>query len=299
MRRSRNAPEDVASLFNVQGRIEDEGIRYLTSSDATVQGSYAVNINAMATQAEYNGATLNSLTIDADNDAFQLQVNGISSTTITLTQKVYASGAELAAHIQAQINNDSQLKAGGASVLVKYDSLNNELDISSARYGSKSRIDILAVDSNSASDLGLSAGSGLDGIDVSGTINGLAASGAGQILTSTGGNSNGLALSVTSGAIGNRGSITFTKGLASIMDNLLSSYLASDGPIGSREKGFNNDLDDISEARIKLDLRVDSLEARLVKQFSALDGLIAGFNTTSSFLTQQLANLPSLTNSKN
>jgi flagellar hook-associated protein 2 len=55
---------------------------------------------------------------------------------------------------------------------------------------------------------------------------------------------------------------------------------------------INEGLDDIVDERIKLDDRISSLEARLIRQFSALDALVAQFNQTSSFLTQQLANLP-------
>jgi flagellar hook-associated protein 2 len=68
--------------------------------------------------------------------------------------------------------------------------------------------------------------------------------------------------------------------------------LKSDGTIANREKGLNEGLEDIEDERFKLEDRILALEARLVRQFSALDALIAQFNQTSSFLTQQLANLP-------
>ena len=76
------------------------------------------------------------------------------------------------------------------------------------------------------------------------------------------------------------------------MDEVLNSFLGSDGIIASREDGLNDKLEDIADQRIDLDRRIDSLEARLIQQFTALDSLIARFNSTSSFLTQQLANLP-------
>ena len=50
--------------------------------------------------------------------------------------------------------------------------------------------------------------------------------------------------------------------------------------------------EDLVKARQDLNVRMDSLEARLVAQFSALDSLVSRFQSTSSFLTQQLSNLP-------
>ena len=286
-----NTPDDVASLFSAQGRATDSGIAYLASSSSTTKGTYSVDITNMASQAEFNGTAINpALIIGTTNDEFTLRVDGTTSGTITLSNKTYADGDELAAHIQAQINADATLKAGGASVQVVFN--NNKFDITSLKYGSNSSVDIVTVDSTMSDDIGLAVGSGIDGTDVAGTINGSTASGSGQILTSTGSASAGLVLSVTNGTIGNRGSVTFSNGLIGSLDELLTRFVEADGYINSREDGFNDELDKIAELRTKLDLRIESLEARLVQQFAALDGLIASFNTTSQFLTQQLAALP-------
>jgi flagellar hook-associated protein 2 len=287
-----NASNDVAALFTSQGRSSDEGVSFISASNSTQAGSYLVNVDSMATQGQYNATTLNSLIIDANNDEFTLRVDGTSSGTISLAQATYASGDELAAHIQAQINNDSNLKAAGASVQVVYDSLNNKLDITSLKYGSSSMVDVLTAKAGTASDLGLAVGSGVAGTDISGTINGAAASGSGQVLNSIAGNSAGLNIAVTSGSAGNRGTFTFTRGFAQSLDDLLSSFVETNGIISSREESYNNELDQISTLRDKLDERVGKLESRLIKQFSALDTLISQFNSTSEYLAQQLDNLP-------
>ncbi|MDH3859942.1 MAG: flagellar filament capping protein FliD, partial [Gammaproteobacteria bacterium] len=73
---------------------------------------------------------------------------------------------------------------------------------------------------------------------------------------------------------------------------LLENFLKADGTIAGREAGLNESLEDIEDDRIRLEDRILALEARLIRQFSALDALIAQFNQTSNFLTQQLANLP-------
>jgi len=287
-----NYPDEVEALFALQGRPTDADLSYSTASDDTVAGDYSVNITALATKGVYNGATVNSLVIDANNDNFTISLDGTVSNSISLTQATYADGDALASHIQAQINDDVNLKAAGSSVSVVFDSLNNEFDITSAKYGSASKVEFTTIDTNTANDLGFSTGIGTNGIDVAGTINGFTATGNGQTLTSAYGDSKGLALSIISGSTGSRGSVSFSRGIATSMDTLLSNFLNANGFIDSREDGLKNSLDNIQDERKTLELRMVSLEARLVAQFSALDTLVSRFKTTSSFLTDQLSNLP-------
>ncbi len=287
-----NYPDEVAALFTLQGRPSDSNIQYLSATDNTQAGNYAVNITNMATKAVYNGTAVNNLTIDANNDAFTVKIDGVTSNSILLSQGVYADGYDLAAHIQAQINNDANIKASGVGVTVVYDEAINEFDISSLKYGAESKVEFISVDTNFSNDIGFTVGSGIDGTDVAGTINGVDASGDGQLLTSSEGSSQGLALLIESGATGDRGSVSFSRGIVTALQDIISNYVDSDGLISNKEDGLNSDLKDISVQREKLDTRVASLEQRLVAQFSALDSLISQFNTTSSFLTQQLANLP-------
>ncbi len=281
----------VEALFRPQGRPTDGDVEFVSSTDNTQPGAYSVLVSSFATQGVYNGATLNNLTIGNDNDAFTIKVDGTTSNSILLTQDTYADGDALATHIQAQINGDALLQAESITVSVSFNGTG--LDITSARYGSESTIEFTSVDASMLADLGFGVGSsGADGTDISGTINGSAATGAGQMLTSNAGNSSGLALLIDSGSTGFRGTVSFSKGMISSINEILDSYLQSDGLISTREEGLTDDLEDINEQREKLDLRISGLEARLISQFATLDSLIAQFNNTSSFLTQQLANLP-------
>lgn len=284
--------DEVAALFALAGNPSDSNISYQSATSATVAGTYAINIDTLATQGVFNGTTIGSLTIDANNDNFTITVDGITSNSISLAQGTYASGADLASHIQAQINDDALIKAAGSSVTVSYDSINNEFDITSIKYGSSSSIEFTSIDTNTLADLGFSVSTGITGVDVSGTINGRAATGSGQLLTSISGDSTGLVLTISGTTTGDRGSVVFSRGIADLLDSVLDNFLDTDGLISSRVDGINEKLGDISDERDKLDLRVSSLEARLIAQFSALDSLIAQFNNTSTFLTQQLANLP-------
>ncbi len=83
-------------------------------------------------------------------------------------------------------------------------------------------------------------------------------------------------------------------GLAQIFGNAISGYVDDDGIIDSRTEGLQNRLDGIDDKRDRLDRRMAALEARLNAQFTAMDILVAQLQSTGSFLTQQLANLPSI-----
>ena len=172
------------------------------------------------------------------------------------------------------------------------ESSNDRFVISSDTPGSASTVEITAIDTQTNADFGFSAGSGVDGTDFNGSIGGQAAIADGQFITSLSGNSKGLVVEVLSGGAGNRGSISVTRGVADRLDVLMASFLEADGFISSREESINQSLDDIIDEGIKLDDRIASLESRLIRQFSAFDAMIAQFNQTSRFLTQQLASLP-------
>ncbi|WP_405241366.1 flagellar filament capping protein FliD [Lentisalinibacter salinarum] len=68
--------------------------------------------------------------------------------------------------------------------------------------------------------------------------------------------------------------------------------LSDDGAIETRTEGLNNRIERIEEQRESLNRRLEALETRLLRQFNALDSLVSQLNNTSSFLAQQLANLP-------
>jgi len=85
-------------------------------------------------------------------------------------------------------------------------------------------------------------------------------------------------------------------GLANNLDSLISNYIDSEGIITARTDGLKDRVDDITDQRLALDRRLIKIEARLLKQFTAMDELVASLNNTSNFLTQQLANLPGTLN---
>ena len=87
-------------------------------------------------------------------------------------------------------------------------------------------------------------------------------------------------------------------GIAQSFTTALSGYVDNDGILDSRTDGLQNRLDGIDDKRDVLTRRMASLEARLNAQFTAMDVLVAQLQSTGSFLTQQLNNLPSISSQK-
>ena len=287
-----NAFDDIVGVFAAVGRPSDGTVKYITSTAATAVASHDINITQLATRGQLTASSsFFPLDIDSENNSLVLSVNGVTSGEILLTQGNYASGAELADELQARINGDSALANAGALVSVQF--IDDHFEITSNNYGSSSTIEVLSVDTNTTAQLGFSTGAGVAGIDVAGTIGGVVASGSGQTLKgAVGSNAEGLQLLIADGSTGPRGAVDFSRGIAYQLNTLITSFLATDGLLDSRTEGIQSRIEGIGDQKEVLDRKMEALELRYRNQFNALDSLLAQLQTTSDFLTQQLASLP-------
>ena len=88
-------------------------------------------------------------------------------------------------------------------------------------------------------------------------------------------------------------------GFAETLSVRLDGFIDSDGLVTGRTNGINASLKSIEKQREALSVRLEQIEERYRAQFSALDSLVASMTQTSTFLTQQLANLPTIGKSNN
>ena len=127
----------------------------------------------------------------------------------------------------------------------------------------------------------------------SGTINGIAASVDGNVLTGPVGSSvEGLKVEVVGGATGNIGTISFADGLSSRLDSLIDGLLADDGLLDARSDGLEVSIDDIKEQRLDLDARLLKIEARYRSQFLGMETLLSSLQSTSNFLSVAMQQFP-------
>lgn len=280
---------DIASLFAATGKASDSLVSYSSGTANTKPGAYVLTVSQLATQGNVAGSAAAGLTITTGtNDSLSMTVDGVIA-TVTLAAGTYTAAA-LATEVQSKINGASAFSTAGISLAVTQTS--GTMTLTSNRYGSVSNV---SVAGNGASNLLGATPVGTAGVDVAGTINGAAATGSGQTLTGASGNdAEGLSVLVSGGVLGSRGTINYSQGYAYKLDKQADSLLSSTGPISSRTDGINRTIKDIGNRREVLNLRLAGIEKRYRAQFTALDVMIGSMNKTSSFLTQQLANLPKI-----
>lgn len=274
--------DEVGLLFGATGTPTDAFVRYVEMDSATKAGIYDIEVISAATQGLHVGQSGISLTVDSGNDTFSLKVDGVPTGSISLTQKVYASGDELAAEMQGRINGDPTLIAADTKVTVVYDM--DHFNILTDSFGSGSSVEIVSV---LGSGLGISAGSGIAGTDIAGTLGGVAATGEGKFLTGTEEGAEGLRVEILDNGVGSRGSVAIALGVAANINSLIELFLDEDGIVGGRIDGINERIKGIGEQRSGLAKRIEAMEDRLRSQFTSMDITISRLRGTSSFLSQQ------------
>lgn len=281
---------DIAGLFAAAGKTSDSLVTYSSGTAKTMPGNYAVNISQLATQGKTTGSAAPNLTISGTNDTLEVKLDGVTA-TIKLAQKTYASAEALATEIQSKINGASEFVAAGSSVTVAQTA--GKISITSGRYGSASNVSITG--GTGKTDLFGALPTAAAGLDIAGTLNGVAATGSGQFLTgATGSEAEGLKIQVAGGSDGSRGTVSYSRGYAYQFDKLIESLLATGGPISSRTDGINASLKSLDQQKQRINDRLVDVEKRYRAQFTALDLALANMTKTSNFLAQQLANLPTI-----
>ena len=78
-------------------------------------------------------------------------------------------------------------------------------------------------------------------------------------------------------------------GLADLLKTSIDTYInSSTGMLISRENRIDDAIDDIADDRLDVIARMESLEERYTKQFTAMDTLVGQLQGTSDFLTNQM-----------
>jgi flagellar hook-associated protein 2 len=88
-------------------------------------------------------------------------------------------------------------------------------------------------------------------------------------------------------------------GFAASLKNLTSFYTDSDGIIQNRIDSKTSQLDRLDDDNVAFSRRMESLEARLYAQYNAMDLIVAGFKSTSTYLMAQLDNMPGVVRKNN
>jgi len=282
-----NNYEAVRDLFVPKTSSSNSQITVNKYTANTAPGTYDVLVTAQPTKGSLSGDVVAStfpLDTTGKTYSFTASIDGIAASSITLPEKTYASGAELAADIQSRINADSAITASKVSVNVSFNTTTNKLEFTSAAYGSGSSVAITAASQDMTDDLGISVATGTTGTNVAGTIGGVAGFGYGNVLLpALGSKAEGLSLTIQPGVT--TGQVTFSRGFAGTFTNLIDTFLQSNGLIKTREDSINKDVSKVKTDMDAVDKRSAAYRARLQAQFTAMETIVRGLKSTGTFLT--------------
>lgn len=295
----KNNPGSVSFLFAAAGKVNNSQVEFVSSGDNSQPGDYAINITQVATQGDLTGIdfgydSATPITIDDTNKTLAFKVDGVDTGTLTLTKANY-TGAQLAVELQTRINGSSALSSQGVSVTVTFDETNTSNEhfiITSTRYGDASNVTVTSSSGNNFGLIGTTA-TATTGLNVAGTIGGQVATGSGQLLTGTATTAD-LVVKILDSSTGDHGTINFTRGVADRIHSFLGNYLDSQGSIDGKIEGAKSTVKRIGADRENLNIRMAIIEKRIRSQFIAMDLLVSQLQSTNSFLTQQLGNLPKI-----
>ena len=128
--------------------------------------------------------------------------------------------------------------------------------------------------------------------NVAGTINGVAGFGTGANLTAGVDNpAQGLKLMINGAATGNRGTVTFSQGLAGELSSMITSWLDTEGSLTTKTDGIQTSIDGLKDRYDSLNARMPAIEQRYRTQYANLDALLSSMQSTSAYLSQQIAAL--------
>ncbi|WP_317203124.1 flagellar filament capping protein FliD [Janthinobacterium sp.] len=284
---------DIGGLFAALGTATDNQVTFTSSSIATKPGSYGLTVTQMASQGSLSSIAPLATTTIANDTKWSVTLNqttpatAANTATVTIPAGTYTPSA-LATLLQSSINGASAFSKLGSTVTAAIDAT-GKLSVNSSRYGSVSNIALASQSGTPISDL-FGAAVPVAGNDVAGTLGGQAVTGSGQTLTGAAGSAaDGLKIQITGGAVGDRGTVSFSQGYAYQLNNLSTSFMGTNGLISNKSVGINSSIKDLAKQSDTFSQKLTGIEARYRAQYTRLDVVMASMQTTTTFLTQQLS----------
>jgi flagellar hook-associated protein 2 len=293
--------QDLKSLFALNATSDNSAVSFILGSARTRASgqNIQIDITQAAERANLTAASVlaDSTVITAANNTIELALDGVTE-TLTLNEGTYTR-QELADHLESVINGASAYGNREASVSLDGDALR----VTSASFGTQSQLRI--VSGLALQDLGFTAGQAEAGKNVAGSyiVDGVveAASGSGRVLSGADDNEftadlqMEIRLASSQVVAGPEADVLVTRGLGATLDEVIGGILDSEtGILNTVDEGFDEQIASIQSSIDRQQAAFEREQESLIEQFVALESAIAQLNSTSSFLSSQLASLPSL-----
>ena len=260
--------DGILPLFRTSGRTTDSRVRFGAAAAQTEAGTYAVEVTQAAERAQVTAAAT-------------VPGSGIEQAeTLTFTRGAISVDVALAKDmlIGDVIDTVNTTLAGTGIDVTASDDGSGRLLFTTTDYGSAATVDVVSdTDANNSTGVGTAGLSGT-GVDVAGTIGGLAATGTGRTLLASEGDPAGLSIEVlaTAAEIDPAGTplgdVVVSHGIAESLGRLLDAELgSSSGSLAAERSGLSSS-DRIIQDRIEaIDRRLATRQAYLTQQLSRAD----------------------------
>lgn len=271
----------VGRLFARVGTAADGRMAFAGASEKTQAGDHAVVVTAAARVASATGAV------------WSPPVGNPKTFSITMTNgkkvDVVVDVDDGIGSAVAKIN--AALRAEGIAA-VKASEEAGALTLTGTQFGASMGFTVSGTDDP-----------GLDGVhrgaDVQGTINGVAATGSGQMLTAGSGTAEGLRVRVTAsgadvaaaGGTLDLGAMSLTQGLAGKADAILRTAVSPGGSIARAREGVDAQIRRFDERILAFEDRLTIREKSLRARFTAMERVMGQFQMQASWMSAQISSL--------
>jgi flagellar hook-associated protein 2 len=284
---------DLQKLFQQAGTATGASTFYVTSGPRTPAGTYAIGITQVATQSQAAGSGLGGAFADDGTDD-----------TMTVTDTVSRRPVSIAltnGMTSTQIVSALNTAFGGSGLGLVATDTGGEVSITQSSWGSSPGITVAYTAGGTLGNVPIAAGTYANGTDVTGTINGEAASGSGQVLiANTGTAAVGLSVRYTGNTTGSAGDVTVNLGTGALLERLLLSYTdVNTGTLDTRTHGLTDRVKTLNDRADRIMAQLDVRKTSLLKQYAAMEQALGNLQSQSQSITAMLNSLTSSGTGKN
>lgn len=267
-------------------------LSFLSATDATQPGTYAVSVSRSASQATDTGAVLTSGSVSsAETLTF-----GQGSTSVSYTT---AAGQSLTAIASGL---DSAFASGGLALSAQVVAGGQQLQVTSAAYGSAQSFTVeSSAPAAGATGLGGPTASTpvtYTGQDVAGTIGGVAGVGTGQVLAAAPSGQPFAGLALTVGAAGitaptNLGTLTYQPGLVGGLGSVAWGAANSlSGALTTTIQGLQSESQSLARQIEAYNPVIAARQQAYQNEFAQMESTMSTLKNQQSWLTSAIKQLP-------
>lgn len=278
-------PGAVEALFAAGGAAELGTVQYVGAGTLTPSGSYALGVTQAATRSSVLGSVFGAYAAGGTPATMTVTAEG-SNNAATIT---FVNG-DTPAIIMARLNAAFQAQ----SVAVTASLEGGALRLTSNEYGSGAGFTVAYTDPGAespATQLGIAASAHDSGLDAIATLDGVAMTGSGQLLTAV----NGLVVRYTGTDATASTTVRYSRGLAGSLTGAANSILVEgDGTAAQQEASARTRIASLERRESDILARLERRRAALVADFTRMESTLSRLQSQGSWLTSQITSMQNI-----